>query len=88
MDWLIVGVVVGGAIIVFILLVLCCAKILQMCSDAADFGAHAEDSLTTTENLIPPIFYTAEMKDPLLWADLAEDDKDKPWENLPDQHNE
>jgi hypothetical protein len=67
----ILGVVIGCSVIglvIFVLVILCCLRR----EDDDETNAHPGDSLQTTEQLIPPVFYTAEMKDPLMWPDLGD----------------
>jgi hypothetical protein len=55
-------------IIIIILIISCCLPR----DDADGTGDRGADSLQTTEHLIPPVFCTADMKDPLLWPDLGD----------------
>jgi hypothetical protein len=55
-------------LIIFIFIISCCLRR----DDADGTGDRGGDSLQTTEHLIPPVFYTADMKDPLLWPDLGD----------------
>lgn len=66
----ILSVILIAIVVMMIVLCICKSRSCKHERDSTDVGAHSP--LHPTSKLIPPVFYTEDMRDPLLQEDLRE----------------
>ena len=72
-EWLVLAGIIGGSILAIVLLALLIRQCAKKCKKQ-----QPEMTLNTSqsmERLVPPIFYTPDMTDPLYQVDLIDNDK-------------
>jgi hypothetical protein len=71
-DVILTAIIISGVAAALLILLFCIIRRCRCEATQRPFPQRQGRSLQTTDNLIPPVFYTGDMKDPLLWPDLNE----------------